>query len=244
MDTLDKNSPLPMYYQLKELLRGKITQGEWKPGDVIPSERELSERYRISRMTARQALVELTGEGIVRREQGKGTFVAEPKIMQSLSRLTGYTEDMQERALRPGARVLRIEMMGATERAAETLLIPTGAPILLLERLRMADGTPMAVEASHLHFDGMQELLSEDLENASLYQLLTEKWGVIPTKAEQQMEAALCSRRRQTLLDLGENAPVLKIRRTTYDQHGQPFEYVESTYRADRYVFHVELASL
>ncbi len=107
----------------------------------------------------------------------------------------------------------------------------------------MADGAPMAVEASHLHFDRVHELLGEDLKNASLYHLLTEKWGVIPTRAEQQMEAALCSQRRQTQLELGENAPVLKIRRTTYDQHGRPFEYVESTYRADRYVLHAELAA-
>ncbi len=223
---------------LAEAIAEKLIQyigaNRLRRGDKLPSERELGERYHISRMTARQALVELTGEGIVHREQGKGTFVAEPKILQSLSRLTGYTEDMHERTLRPGARVLRVEMVGASERAAESLHIPQGATILLLERLRMADGAPMAVEASHLHFDRVHELLGEDLKNASLYHLLTEKWGVIPTRAEQ---------RRQTQLELGENAPVLKIRRTTYDQHGRPFEYVESTYRADRYVLHAELAA-
>ncbi|MCP4166204.1 MAG: GntR family transcriptional regulator [Chloroflexi bacterium] len=242
--TINTDYPLPKYFQLKELLREKIAAGEWSPGTMIPSERELSEQHGISRMTARQALNELMGEGIVRREQGRGTFVADPKLLQNLSRLTGYTDDMQERALRAGARVLRLEMVEASARAAEMLKIETGDPILLLERLRLADGAAMAVETSYLHFDLVQKLLREDFENKSLYNLLQKAYGIVPTKAEQDIEAALCSRRRQELLELDEGAPVLKTTRVTFEQHGRPFEYVESTYRADRYVFHVELATL
>ncbi len=240
---LDKNYPLPIYYQLKELIREKIAQGVWKPGDLLPSERELSEQYDISRMTARQALNELLSEGLVRRVQGRGTFVAELKLIQHLTRLTGYTEDMAKRGLRSGARVLHLEEIEASDRLAEALQVELGVSIVFLERLRLAEGTPMAIEASHIHFDGVHQLLEEDFENDSLYRILSEKYDVVPTRAEQQMEAALCSQRWQELLELQAGAPVLEIRRIAFNQLGRPFEYVKSVYRGDRYVFYIELAA-
>jgi len=241
MTGIDRQHPLPIYYQLKELLREKITTGVWKPGDLLPSERELSEGYDISRMTARQALSELVNEGLVYREQGRGTFVAEPKLVQRLSRLTGYTDDMRERALRPGARVLRLEIVEAPLHVAAKLRIQPGAPVVLLERLRLADGTPMAVEASHLHFAGMEGLLQEDFATDSLYNILTTTYNITPTRAEQQIEAARCDQHRQGALQVEVGAPILHTTRVTFDQRDRPFEYADSVYRGDRYVFHVEL---
>lgn len=244
MNGIDKQHPLPIYHQLKEMLRGKIRAGEWNPGDSVPSERELSETYDISRMTARQALKELTIEGLVYREQGRGTFVANPRLVQSLSRLTGFTEDMRERALRPGARVLQLKMTPASARAAKALKIDENMPIALLERLRLADGEPMAIERSHLHFDRVEEVLHENFENNSLYGSLTEKFGIIPTSAEQQIAADLCSQHRRATLKLDEGAPVLRTSRITYEQHGNPFEFAEAVYRGDRYIFHAEMTTL
>ena len=241
MDGIDRQHPLPIYYQLKELLREKIAAGAWKPGELVPSERELSERYDISRMTARQALNELVDEGLVYREQGRGTFVAEPKLVQRLARLTGYTDDMRERSLQPGAQVLRLEMIEAPLHVAAMLRIQAGAPVVLLERLRLADEVPMAVETSHLHFDGVEGLLGEDFANNSLYHVLSTKYNIIPTRAEQQIEAALCDQHRQGALQVETGAPVLHTIRVTFDQRDRPFEYVDSIYRGDRYVFHVEL---
>src|SRR5260221_8871925 len=106
MNAIYKNSPLPRYYQLKEIMRERVRAGEWKPGDLIPCERELGEKYGISRMTARQALTELVNEGLFYREQGKGTFVSQRKITQQLIPLTGFTEDIRERGQRPGTKVL------------------------------------------------------------------------------------------------------------------------------------------
>ena len=234
-----------MYYQLKELIREKVAAGEWQPGDLIPSERELSEKYGISRMTVRQALTELTNERLLRREQGKGTFVAEPKIEQRLTRLTGFTEDMRKRGMRSGARVLRLELTAAPALPARALQVdPGSSTVLLLERLRLAGGEPMALETCYIHFDGAHKLLKENFEDQSLYVLLTEKYDIVPTRAEQQMEAALCNQREQELLGLEEAAPVLRNRRVTFDQRGRPFEYTESVYRGDRYVFYAELTTL
>ncbi|NOX60566.1 MAG: GntR family transcriptional regulator [Chloroflexi bacterium] len=240
---LSKNYPLPKYYQLKELLREKIAAGEWKPGDMIPSERELSEQYNISRMTARQALRELATEGLLRREQGRGTFVAEPKIEHGLTRLTGFTEDMQKRGMEPGAQVVRLELVRAPFLALQALQAAPEAKVVLLERLRLAGGEPIAVETCYLHFNGVEKLLNEDFENHSLYQILSEKYQISPTRAEQKIGADLCSRREQELLNIEEGAPVLRNKRITFDQWGQPFEYTESAYRADRYVFQAELTA-
>ena len=241
---IDKNHPLPMYFQLKELMREKIASGEWKPGDMVPSERELSEQYHISRMTARQALSELATEGLLRREQGRGTFVAEPKIEHGLTRLTGFTEDMKARGLLPGAKVVRLEVIRPPLLAMRALQITPDETIVLLERLRLAGGDPIALETSHLHFKGVENLLNEDFENNSLYQILSEKYLITPSRAEQKIGADLCSKREQDLLEISEGAPVLRNKRITFDQWGRPFEYTESAYRADRYVFQAELNAL
>ncbi|HFC08506.1 MAG TPA: GntR family transcriptional regulator [Chloroflexi bacterium] len=241
---LDKTYPLPLYFQLKELLREKIASGEWKPGDMVPSERELSEQYHISRMTARQALQELAIEGLLRREPGRGTFVAEPKIEHGLTRLTGFTEDMQARGMKPGARVIRLMAVKPALRVARALQITPEKKIVLLERLRLAGGEPIALETSHLYFNGVEALLQEDFENRSLYQILSEKYHLAPARAVQKIGADLCSRREQDLLQIPAGAPVLRNKRITYDRWGRPFEYTESAYRGDRYVFQAELSAL
>ncbi|HEY53784.1 MAG TPA: GntR family transcriptional regulator [Caldilineae bacterium] len=238
---IDKNYPLPMYFQLKELMREKIASGEWKPGDMVPSERELSEQYKISRMTARQALGEMATEGLLRREQGRGTFVAEPKIEHGLTRLTGFTEDMKARGLQPGALVIRLGLISPPLLAMRALQITPEEKIVLLERLRLAGEEPIALETSHLHFSAVEQLLKEDFEDNSLYQILSERYQITPARAEQKIGADLCSHREQDLLKIREGAPVLRNKRITFDQWGRPFEYTESAYRADRYVFQAEL---
>src|SRR6476659_66204 len=118
-----RGGPLPRYYQLKEIIRERIVTGEWEPGSLIPSERELCERYGISRMTARQAITELVNEGLFYREQGKGTFVSRHKITQQLINLTSFSEDMKARGQRPGSKVVAAQMVPADEALAERLRI-------------------------------------------------------------------------------------------------------------------------
>lgn len=237
---LNKDAPTPVYYQLKKLIRRKIESGEWRVGDLIPSERELCEQHGISRMTVRRALGDLVHEGLLRREQGKGTFIAEPKITQHLRQLTSFTQEMRARHKIPGAKVLQLQFQPASPIVAEALQVEPDQSVIVAERLRLADGEPMAVETCHLHFEGCEELVNEDLTK-SLYRLLRQKYGIIPTRAEQQMEAGYCPSGKADLLAVPAGMPVLLNQRTTYDQHDQAFEYVESVYRGDRYTFHVEL---
>src|SRR5256884_1224826 len=209
MNAIYRNSPLPRYFELKEIMRERIRSGEWKPGELIPSERELSEKYGISRMTARQAITELVNEGLFYREQGKGTFVSQRKITQQLIHLTGFTEDIRARGQKPGTKVLSAEMFPADETAAEKLSIDPGTLIFRLQRLRLADDEPLAIELSQISFKGCERLLEEDLEQHSLYRLLETKYGISLIEADQELEAGLASNEEAQLLRISLTRPGL-----------------------------------
>jgi GntR family transcriptional regulator len=241
MRTIYRNSPVPRYHQLKEILRDCIRQGEWKPGDLIPSERELGETYSISRMTARQAITDLVNEGVFYREQGKGTFVSQNRITQQLLRLTGFTEDIRARGQHPSTKVLTAAMMPADEVIAEHLRIEPGSMVFCLRRLRLADDEPLAIEDSALNFKGCEGLLEEDLEHNSLYQLLEHQYGVPLMEAEQEIEAGLASPENAEILQTSVGSPVLFTRRTTFTDRNRPIEYARSVYRGNKYTFYAHL---
>jgi GntR family transcriptional regulator len=241
VNTINRISPVPRYHQLKEILRERIRRGDWKPGDLIPSERELSVTYHISRMTARQAVTELVNEGVFYREQGKGTFVSRHKITQTLTHLSGFSEDMAARGQHPSSKVLSAQMWPADEITAERLRVPVGTAIVRLERLRMADGEPLAIECSQLSFPDCAQLLEEDLEHHSLYRLLESKFGIPLMEAEQEIEAGLATDEEAHLLNITAGDAVLRTRRTTYIDRNQPVEYAESVYRGNKYIFYTHL---
>jgi GntR family transcriptional regulator len=237
----DTNTFVPLYYQLKLHIESQIRSGIWQPGDQVPSESDLGEKFHVSRTTVRQALGELVNQGMLTRVQGKGTFVAHPRIRQRLTRLTGFTEDFHTRLMKPASQILREEKEPALSRVASALRIPEGTPVIVLERLRLANELPMAVEISHLREDFFPSFTAQEFPGGSLYTYLAEKFNVIPTTAHQDMEAIGCPQLQARLLGVPKNGPVLHIYRTTFDQAGRPFEQVESFYRGDRYVFQAEL---
>ena len=241
MSAIYRNSPLPRYYQLKEIMRERVQSDEWKPGELIPSERELSEKYGISRMTARQAITDLVNEGLFYREQGKGTFVSQRKITQQLIRLTGFTEDIKARGQKPGTKVLSAQMFPADETTAEKLRIDPGTLIFRLQRLRLADDEPLAIELSQISFKGCERLLEEDLEQNSLYRLLETKYGIPLLEADQELEAGLAGNEEAQLLKISLGRPVLFTRRITYTERNQPIEYAKAVYCGNKYIFHTHL---
>jgi GntR family transcriptional regulator len=232
---------VPRYHQLKEILRERIRSGEWAPGGLIPSERELSETYHISRMTARQAITDLVNEGVFYREQGRGTFVTRNKITQQLIRLTGFTEDISARGQHPSTKALSLEMRPADELVAERLRVAVGTPIFCLHRLRLADGEPLAIEFTHLSFKGCERLMEEDLERQSLYRLLESKYGLALMEADQELEAGLAGAEEAALLKIAPGSAVLFTRRITYIDRNQPVEYAKSVYCGAKYTFYTHL---
>jgi GntR family transcriptional regulator len=199
----------PKYYVLKTYLL-EMTRTQ-PPGTPVPSERILAEDFSTSRTTVRQALQELVGEGRLQRLQGKGTFVARPKIAQPLV-LSSYTEDMQRRGAKATSRLLALATEPADADVAERLAVEPGARLVRLERLRLTDGEPMAVEQSRLSADRFPGLEAEE---------------TIETGTASPVEAAL--------LGTETGLPVLLLGRQTFDADGRPFEYVRSIYRGDRF---------
>ncbi|MGE5483521.1 MAG: GntR family transcriptional regulator [Ignavibacteriales bacterium] len=233
--------PIPLYYQIKEIIKADIAGGRLKPGDQISPETVLTAEYGVSRMTVRQAVLELVNEGLLYRKRGKGTFVAAPKITRGLARLTSFTEDMEARGLRPSGRVISLEEAAADEDVAGLLGVAGGAPVVRLERLRLADGTPMALEVGHMVLPRFEWVFSEDLETDSLYRLLKEKYGVDLGRAHETIEVVVANRYEAGLLEVDPGVPLLKMERVSYDQKGEAVEVVKSVYRADRYKFVMEL---
>jgi len=237
---LNKHHPIPVYYQLQQEIRRQIDRGELKAGDLVPSERELAQIYRISRMTVRQSLSNLVTEGLLVREKGRGTFVAKPRIQLAISRLVGFTQDMQSRGMRSGSTTLAFEVCPASSEISEALGLQLEEPVIRLKRLRKANDAPIEVQTSYLPDRWFHDILNENLENSSLYNLLSNKFNVSPKRAEEKWEAIACPPEEANLLTIKKDAPVFRASRTTYNHQGEPFEYVLSYIRGDLYSLYIE----
>ena len=232
--SIQDDIPVPKYYRLKESIRDMIEQQQLGEGQLIPSERELCERYEISRMTARQAVKELVNEGILYREQGRGTFVAGEKIRHETARLTSFTQDMRDRGMAASSTTLESGVYNAAPVVARMLKIEPGEKVVRIQRIRNADGQPMALETSHLCHKAAKKVLDSDLDQISLYDELR-KLGINIVGAEQRYEATLVRAEEAKHLGVPPESPALLVERVTSDDTGKPFEYVKSLYRGDRY---------
>jgi GntR family transcriptional regulator len=225
---------LPKYYQVKkQLLDLTSAMG---PGSPVPPERELARLYETSRTTVRQALAELVVEGRLLRMQGKGTFVAKPKVAQVLE-LASYTEGMRQHGLHPQTRILDVGYVTADDHLAGLLGIRTGGRVLRLHRLRLADGEPMSIDTSHLparRFPGLRKQLER---HASLYETLRTDYGIHLAEAEETIETVLADPHGAQLLEVDPGIPLLLLSRHAIDTTGQPVEWAQSWYRGDRYKF-------
>jgi DNA-binding GntR family transcriptional regulator len=235
---LDKR---PKGEQLQEILEGVIAA--LQPGALLPSERLLTERYGVARATVTQAIEGLASRGLVYRVQGSGTFVAEPKFRQPLT-LTSFTEDMRARGMTPGSLVLGQAVVPASEVVARHLALVPGSPVVHLERVRTADGEPMALERTHLPAQRLPGLEAADLTGASLYELLEHEWGVRVADADQWASVVRLNGDEAALLQVAGDQPALLFQRVTREPGGTPVEYVRSLYRGDRYEVHTRLERL
>ncbi|GAA3759803.1 GntR family transcriptional regulator [Spinactinospora alkalitolerans] len=236
---IDPTSPVPKYSQLREILLDWIEESRLGVDDAVPSERELGVKYGLSRMTVRQTIDHLVAEGKLYRVPGKGTFVARPKIEMSL-RLASFTEDMRSRGYVPGARDLARRIVPARGHLARMLGIAPGTPVHHIERLRTADGEPMAVERSNIPLSVAPGLNEHSLSGRSLYQLLEEEYGLLLDSGEQTIEAGICDSTDARLLGLPSASAVLLLQRRSF-ANGRCAELAISTYRADRYQLHSTL---
>lgn len=242
MPTLERSNPLPLYYQLKEVLRQQIRAGHLAPHTAIPSEPELVARYHVSRATVRQALTELVHEGLLYRQHGKGTFVCEPRIQQTLSELASLTEELRRRGKKPGGLLLVSELARGSDHVRTQLQLADAEQVLRLERLRTADSAPCAYEIDYLPYPRANGIYSRVKEAAegSLYTLMATE-GLSPYVAEQSFKGALPTAREAELLKMDSGEPGVRYTCTTFDSTSSPIAYSEIFFPGDRFEFNVTL---
>lgn len=232
---LDKGGFIPLYYQIQRALMEKIQSGALSEGDSLASEEELSRTYQVSRMTARQALHGLKANGYAFSEKGRGTFVTRPKLEKNIMHLQGFTEDMRQRGMKASSRLLEQSVVAVDGELREKLRLETGDKVMLLRRLRLADGIPMALEESRVplrQFPGLERM---DFTTHSLYATLREQYGVRIGYADELIEALPATREEAELLTVPSRSSILSISRIILTAQETPIEAACSRYRGDRY---------
>lgn len=241
MKKLDKNSPLPLYYQLKNLICEMIENEELATDAPIPSEREICEKYGISRMTANKAITSLVTEGVLYREQGKGTFVARNKEKYQLSSLLSFSEEMCRRGERADTKLLSFQKKRPTKRLREDLKLEEEQEVFEIIRLRYITGEPYALETAYIPVYLCENLNAKQLESASLYSVLEQEFGLQVEYAYQTLEPAIINDYESGILGIAQGALAVLLSRRTYLKNDVPIEITKSIYRGDRYKFEILL---
>jgi len=235
--TIDRQSAVPYYHQVKEAVRALIAGGELKPGEMLPSEVSLSDHLGISRLVVHRAYRELVTEGLLIRKRAKGTFVA-PLIKRGFKvtgPLFGMAEDLSADDLEPSNEILLQEVIPANDEIRNGLKLPEGASVIHLRNLRLAKQLPLAIEEMYLSFDRFPTLASLDLNGRSVYGVLDESYDAHPQQALDLISADSATSQEAGLLGINKGAPVMRVKRVSTDRMGLPVEYTFSVFHADRY---------
>lgn len=237
---VDKEIPIPLYYQIVEQLRSYIRTGIYKPGERIPPERQLSEELGVSRMTVHQAVSYLVNLGALNVRRGAGTFVTEPKISHDTLRILGFQEEITRQGGSVTSLVLEQELGEPSEAVRQGLKVSPGELVVRLVRLRSAWDTPLLLERSYLPATicpGLEEL---ELANNSLYRILARNYGLTLVRSNQSLEASVASSYEAHLFGVPEGAPMVLLESVTYDVGDRPVEFCKALYRGDRFRFQAQ----
>ena len=233
---------IPLYIQIAEGLVGQIETGELAPGDQLPSERELSEKLGVNRMTLRRALRALEAQGLVVRKHGVGTFIAAPKIDRQMDAVFRFTTGMQRRGYTPGARIISLEQVVVDKALARELAVPVSARAYRILRLRSVNQEPVLLEDYSIPAQRFPGLEKHDLERRSIYEVMENEYGVTIFRARQSFEPVVASEFEAELLGVRVGAPLMLEKRISFDRDDRPVEYGKDRYRGDRFRFITEAA--
>lgn len=228
------------YHAVRDQLLDRLD--DMAPGEQLAPERELAASLGVSRMTLRRALDELVAAGLVRRRRGAGVFAIGPKVSPRLA-VTSFTEDMRSRGLVPSSRTLAFEVRPAGARVGRHLNLSPDEPVVVVSRLRLADGEPMSIEVLHAPESLVPHLAAADLEAGSFYELLAARYGIELAGGTQTIEPTVTDERESAELGVPVHSPALLFQRTSHDDRGRVVEFVRSIYRGDRYQIQTELAA-
>ncbi len=234
---IDRQSLVPFYHQLKQAIAAAIEAGELKPGDKLPSEYCLAEKLGISRLVVHRALRELVGDGALERKRAVGTFVATPAKREFLVEGSSFSlsEALARSELESSNRILTQETIAAPEEARQALKLPESARVVHLLSLRSVRGLPFALEEMYFACDRYPAMATLDLNNRSTYAALEELYGERPQEAVDRISADGATRLEASLLGVRFHQPVLKLKRIAVNKSGEPIEFTNVTFHADRY---------
>lgn len=240
MDRRIGDGPRPKHVQLSDVLAEAATR-DLGPGTAIPSERELMATYDVSRATVRKAIDSLVAGGLLHRIHGKGTFVARPRV-ESRLHLASFSEDMRRRGLAPSTRMMRVDEERPPAEVVKALRLGANGTAWRIDRVRLADGQPMAIEQGWYPRSLLPDLDTEDL-TGSLYTLFASRYGLVIDAAEQTLWGEAAEGVTARRLEAPTHTPLLVFRRVS-SAAGRPVEYVVSRYRGDRYQVHMSLGAI
>lgn len=232
---LDRNTFTPLYFQLKEIIKEQIESGKLKEGELIPSERELAEKYKLSRPTIRQAIKDLVYEGLLYREKGKGTFVAKPKLNYGfIQKFTTFFDDMETKGYLLKTKILKKEVITAPSNISKILDLKEDNRVIYIDRLRFIEDEPVVRVTNFFPYNLCPNIMDEDLNDISFYRLLSQKYEIIPHYADITLEAVVADKLDSKLLNIHEGAPMFFMRNVTYTKNNTVMDYFQSRFRGDK----------
>lgn len=237
--TVDRELDIPLYAQIREALRTEVSRME--PGRSIPPEPELQARFKVSRITLRKAVDELVTEGLLVREQGRGTFVQRPKVTHELNRVTSWTEQLLALGQIPRTLHLETEEIEPPKRIAHDLKLKAAETVFVLRRLRLVNEEPLTLMVNYLPSRLVPDFPHKAALRESLYETLSEEYGLVATRAVDLVETRSATDEEAKRLHVAPWAPLLCVTRVSYLMNGQPLELGLAISRGDRYRYQVEL---
>src|SRR6266850_2919116 len=229
----DVNQVRPLYAQVEAEIAANIRDGLLVPGSQVPTENSLIERFGVSRPTVRQAIQNLASRGLVEIRRGKGTFVSLPKITQELTSLSGFVEDMQAAGRHATAKVIDRRILTASKIVAQNLALRPGARVVRIQRVRLADGVPVSFDETYLPLEIGQKVITNNLKVEPIFSLLERKYDVRLIEAEYKLEAVAAETDVAAALKVKPRSPIFRIERTSYSTGRRPVDYEKLHYRGD-----------
>lgn len=243
MKIVDLANPMPKYLQISAWLKKLILTGRYQKGEKLPSETRLAQMCAVNRNTLRQALSQLSAEGFLTKEKGRGTFISStpaPPVKHKLKQISSFRDDLANIGIREKTILLKKTVTHASRHVSDALVLGADGKVIAIHRLRTGDGVPFIYEESYLPYHMFRDILERDL-TGSMYQLITEHFNIVLARSEQTIQAVNLTGKTAKHLHLPENSAGIFMESVTFDANNIPVEVLCSFYRGDKYIFEVEL---
>lgn len=237
--TIDRNSPMPLYYQLKQLLLAKIESKELKPGDIFPTEQQIQDTYDVSRTTVRQSLSELEDEGLITRHRGRGTFISKPKLSHSPENYPNLADNMAQQGVVPGWKLLSAEWTLAEKEVSKILELTDAQKVFRLERLRLENELAIGYHCAYVSPEFTSGIDGTAFTEGGSLRYLNDLNMLQDCVASRTLDALSANENTAKLLDVEVGMALLRVKRVVFSLEHKPIEYFIGLYRGDRFEYHI-----